>query len=90
VETDEFYRLAGRVGGLTTWDRDPEAAAAQLAAARAHFEAGFRSPQARRLFFAKLALMSARVRSARRRSAMGLPLDEEDAPDATGTRPHDG
>lgn len=60
---DSRQRLASRIGGLQTWARDPDAAAAQLAAARAARERKFESETARALYFARLSLAGAKARA---------------------------
>ena len=65
-------RLAGRVGGLTTWTSDRPAAEAQLADARRAFRDRFPDEQSRRLFYAKLALASARSRAKKKASRARL------------------
>lgn len=55
-------RQLGRIGGLSTWAKDPERARAQARAACEAREARFASETARRLYYAKLSLAGVKAR----------------------------
>jgi hypothetical protein len=59
-------RQLGRIGGLTTWTRNPERARAQAQAAHEKWEARFASDAERRLFYAKFSRAGVQARRARK------------------------